>query len=405
MQRAIAAAGPTVLRIGEARSTRYALTRDVLGAGRSWSISSIEVSGTTSPVATLHALQQDHWYVESSYPNAPRYLQLGSDRSVFYGLPWYLDVFRPDGFAGRNLVHQWARVLGAPADLRDWTWDHILIAAVRGVTDPPGNWMIGSAISHRNPPPVVAEGERPDAYARLAANAIAGESVGSSVGGEQPKFTAFVDRNDGRHELIVKFSPPQDQPAGRRWADLLVCEHIAADLLRDHGVPTPRTELIDAGARLCLEVERFDRVGQHGRRGTCLLSAITPALGGPATTWLAAVRFLYERDLVAQTVVDRVEFLEEFGQCIGNTDRHLGNLSLMLDGGPPFTLAPIYDMLPMLYRPTAAGELVERELPELHVQSGAQALANEFWQRVCDHALVSEEFRRIAQMNTPQNLR
>jgi hypothetical protein len=397
LQRTVAAAGRSVLRFGGARSTRYALTRNVLGAGTQWPLTIVDPSGIATPVGTLYALQEDHWAVQTN-ANAPAYALLGSDRGIFYGLPWYLSGFRPDGFTGRNLVHEWATVLGAPADLRDWSWDNALIAAARGVVDPPGNWMI-SDVSRRNKPPTVSDGERAVRYEQLAAASIAGEPVGSSAGGEQPKFTVIVDLHDGPQELIVKFSPPRDQPAGRRWADLLVCEHLAAELLRENAIATSTTALVEAGARLCLEVERFDRVGTGGRRGTCLLSAIVPTLGGPSNSWTAATEFLLERELVASDTLDRVELLEAFGTGIGNTDRHLGNLSLMLDGGPPFDLAPVYDMLPMLYRPTTAGELVERDLQDVPVVPQARALAVEFWNRVASHPLISEAFGRIAEDN------
>jgi serine/threonine protein kinase HipA of HipAB toxin-antitoxin module len=43
-----------------------------------------------------------------------------------------------------------------------------------------------------------------------------------------------------------------------------------------------------------------------------------------------------------------------FGQFIGNTDMHFGNLSFFVDNvaRPRFEVAPIYDMLPMMWRPS-----------------------------------------------------
>lgn len=403
LQRAVAAAGADILRLGDARATRYALTREVLGAGRHWPLMAIDAIGVARHVATLHALQNDHWAVEpvSGVQGAPDYLLIGAERGgLFYGLPWYLTNFRPDGFVGRNFAHQWAGLLGAPSDIRDWTADHVLLAAARGVIDPLGSFVI----KHLDPlrrQPEVPQARRVETYARLAASAVAGEPVGSSAGGEQPKFTARLQRADGDSaEVIVKFSPPRDLPAGQRWADLLVCEHLAAQVLGQRGIPVSLTDLVEDDTRSYLEIERFDRVGERGRRGTCLFSAIAPALGGPPQSWSAAAQFLCGLGLVEPEVVERAEFLDAFGAHIANTDRHLGNLSLLLDGGPPFTLAPVYDMLPMMYRPSSTGELVDRELSVIgHDHADAKELAAEYWRRVVEHPLLSDDFRRIAEQN------
>lgn len=56
---------------------------------------------------------------------------------------------------------------------------------------------------------------------------------------------------------------------------------------------------------------------------------------------------------------------------IANTDRHYGNISLLLDGDD-WALAPAYDMLPMLYAPVG-GELVARSFADRHVQPTAAA--------------------------------
>ncbi|MFN8640979.1 MAG: hypothetical protein U0802_04710 [Candidatus Binatia bacterium] len=66
----------------------------------------------------------------------------------------------------------------------------------------------------------------------------------------------------------------------------------------------------------------------------------------------------------------------------------------------------MYDMLPMHYRPTAAGEIADRPFeiavapPRQHAAWHAAAtLANAYWTRVADDALVSDAFRATAAAN------
>ncbi|MDQ8208272.1 HipA domain-containing protein [Coraliomargarita sp. SDUM461003] len=48
------------------------------------------------------------------------------------------------------------------------------------------------------------------------------------------------------------------------------------------------------------------------------------------------------------------------GELIANTDMHWGNLSFFLPEQSPYPLAPVYDMLPMRFRPSSTGEVIER---------------------------------------------
>lgn len=98
-----------------------------------------------------------------------------------------------------------------------------------------------------------------------------------------------------------------------------------------------------------------------------------------------------------------------FGALIGNTDMHYGNVSLFLERRRPLSLAPSYDMLPMLYRPDVEGGLPERPFtpppppPEaLPVWVPASAMAEAFWTRMAVAHAVSKSFRRIAAKNAEQ---
>lgn len=91
---------------------------------------------------------------------------------------------------------------------------------------------------------------------------------------------------------------------------------------------------------------------------------------------------------------------------IANTDRHHGNVSLLLHQYN-WQLAPAYDMLPMFYTPVV-GEVVVRnwgsQLPRpnantLSVWPQAKALALQFWQSAAADARISHEFRAVAKAN------
>lgn len=95
-----------------------------------------------------------------------------------------------------------------------------------------------------------------------------------------------------------------------------------------------------------------------------------------------------------------------FGELIGNSDMHFGNVSLELSDSVPFELVPAYDMLPMLYAPGPGGALVERDfLPPVPLPRYRQAWARaagaalDFWSAVQADAAISDGFRRLAESN------
>lgn len=65
------------------------------------------------------------------------------------------------------------------------------------------------------------------------------------------------------------------------------------------------------------------------------------------------------RCLIDAATRDAITCLWHFGQLIAYTDMHDGNLSFV-PGQPGPWLAPVYDMLPMLYAPQRGVELPER---------------------------------------------
>ncbi|MCA9571653.1 MAG: HipA domain-containing protein, partial [Myxococcales bacterium] len=152
------------------------------------------------------------------------------------------------------------------------------------------------------------------------------------------------------------------------------------------------------GARTFLEVERFDR---GPRRGQVMLAAADAEHVGQGTRWVPAVEGLVRAGLLGAEHLAEVRWLAVFGRWIGNTDMHLGNLSLTLDGTRISGLAPAYDMLPMAFAPVA-NEVVPRTFePTLDGLGGVPALevhaaAVAFWARVAADPRVSPGFQSIA---------
>jgi serine/threonine protein kinase HipA of HipAB toxin-antitoxin module len=100
----------------------------------------------------------------------------------------------------------------------------------------------------------------------------------------------------------------------------------------------------------------------------------------------------------------RAAALLQFGRLIGNADMHSGNLGLFVAPDDlargRFTLAPVYDMLPMRWRPDAAlggaPEYAPFE-PDARSAGGAAAEpARVFWARLAGLETVSRSLREVA---------
>ncbi|RDD81041.1 type II toxin-antitoxin system HipA family toxinoxin YjjJ [Dyella tabacisoli] len=412
VSRLLAGAGDQIVKIGRARRTRYAAVRDVRGLGHRWPLYRIDSSGRPQSFGHLVALHGDGCWLDIEQP--ADWLRGEFSDGLFPGLPWFLDDMRPQGFLGRMFAQHYARELGLGDDILRWDGNAVLAALLLRGEDAPGNFVLGEPSLDRAlraeavPIPSMARALR---YAALADATLAGDQIGSSAAGEQPKFTACVEAADGslRH-VIVKFSERVDaNPVGRRWADLLIGEHLAGQLLAEHGQPSATSELVWSDGRLCLESTRFDRIGAHGRRGVVSLAAWSDAHDGVRDNWPAATGRMQRDGWLTVDAVMQIQRLWWFGQMIGNTDMHFGNFAFFLDDALPLTPCPSYDMLPMLYRPASNGSLPPRNyqppppLPAAlsHWQQAATWAAM-FWQRVIGHPDVSEDFRRIAGDNHTQ---
>lgn len=414
ISRALAAAGAQVARIGRARRTRYAAVRQVHGLGSQWPLYRIDAHGQAHAFGDLTALHGDGCLF--THDALPAWLQrdLAAGEfadGLFPGLPWFLDDQRPQGFLGRQFAHRFGPGMGLSEDIQTWDVDAVLHALLQHGDDEPGDFILGDVALtafQRAEPHALSAAARAARYDALATETLDGAHPGSSAAGEQPKFTACIDDGGNLRHVIVKFSEPVDgNPAARRWADLLICEHLAGAILAEHRRPSARTEPVWSGGRLCLEVTRFDRVGAHGRLGFVTLAAWSDAHDGRRDQWPKATARMQQAGWLTQAAQAQVCERWWFGQLIGNTDMHFGNLGFFLADGLPLEPAPGYDMLPMLYRPAVNGAIVPRTLaPELPLPADlphwrtAAAWASLFWQRVAQHPEISDEFHGIAASNS-----
>lgn len=382
-------------RFGAARSTRYVLPRPVRDLEADIPVYRVSRLGKIQTMGTL----------------TPAYggnlTDLEGEREWHEGLPWFIADMLPQGFLGRRFARAYPE-LGLPERLSDWSNDHGLYAIACRGEDLPGNLILGEAAMRRwyaqggEANAWVATGaDRLDHYRRMAERVLAGEVCGSSAAGERPKFTAHAGEGEQTKHYLVKFSPPVDQPAGRRWSDLLICEHLAARTLNAAKLPAAATRIRQNGERTYLEVERFDRVGAHGRVGLVTIGALDDAFLGHRRSWPDTAAAL-GKNRVAGDDFDRIVRIYAFGQWIANTDMHFGNLAFRHEGNFPLRLAPVYDMLPMRYAPQG-DEVVEvdptaprpgrRSQP---VWEEVRALAARFWAAAANDTRISQPFRAIA---------
>lgn len=394
-----------VIQFGKARAVRYALVRPVRGIA-------------TVPLWRVDEAGQAHKFADI-YPCWPQgscmVVTAQGEEAWFDGLPWYLTDLRPQGFLGRAWGRSLAAQLDLPEDIRLWQEDEILYALTMFNGEYTGGWLVGESNYQRwitsNAPRTITREEKLTAYEQLADNALAGEIVGSSAGGEQPKFTCYAQTSCGEAHVLVKFSVPQESALARRWGDLLIAESVALAILRDAGISacTARTSISPAG-QVFLESERFDCIDIYGRRPVVSLEAVQSEFISPASIWPDAMRRLAKQGKVAPESVLIAEKIWAFGRLITNSDMHAGNLSFYFSA-PPLVMAPVYDMLPMAFAPNSAGMM--RDAPvdikfdatvSREAWQFALPLAQTFWQTVAADEQVSVAFRAIA-AQMPDKLR
>ena len=395
LSRRVRAAGPRVCRMGRRRGARYALRRPVRDLPWEVPLFRVDGAGRVARIGELNPLEGGaHW------------LHRGEGRGVLYdGIPPFVADLQPQGFLGAAFSRRHPD-LDLPERLRDWNADHALIAIARRGEDGVGNLILGEESLAR----LWASRERgveavdTSAYPELARTTVE-RPVGSLVGGEAPKFVAY-SRDLAQH-VLVKFTPGTGDAADQRWRDLLAAEAVALDTLAEYGFDTPATRLIDQAGQRFLEVVRFDRVGEHGRVGIASMASIDAEYVGHGSGWSRVADALVEARMLGDDCARRIRWLDVFGALIGNTDRHLGNISFLAPdpgaAGGQFALAPVYDMLPMTFAPAGGWVRQADYAPraptagEFGIWPEAARAATDYWERMRGNARISAEFRALAE--------
>jgi hypothetical protein len=396
-----------VLRMGRARAARYGYRRNVEPIGSQWPLRRVDETGEIHELGILFSLAADEYYLDV-YPGAE---EAGfTCGGLSQGLPYFLQDQRPDGFLGRAIPARYPE-LNLPERVVDWNDDQYLRYLTRHGSTDVGDLILGdpafdeflTPLLHRQP---VLRGERAARYPILAEEAMSGALTGSSAHGEHPKFTVTLKDEGAKQaaeqaEMIVKFSPFVNGPIGRRWGDLLIAEYHAHQVLNQAGVLACDSEIIESAGRIFLEVRRFDRRGAGGRIGVSSFLAIDNGLVGGSKNWLEAAMNLRAMKCIDEATVETVRFVSTFGALTANTDRHLGNLACFDRYDGSFNLAPIYDMLPMLFAPSH-DELVARVYEPQEPTSAtmrawgkARDVAEKYWQVLTQDERISAGFRDI----------
>ncbi|KQW42750.1 MULTISPECIES: HipA domain-containing protein [unclassified Roseateles] len=394
LSRILADLGSRVVALGQARSARYGLSQSIHGTPSQQPVLLTLQSGETRRIGQLTLLVSDTLHLGGP----------GVSVATQGELPWLLSPLVAQGFLGRLLAQRLAAP-GISTDPAAWTLETQLFAALH-LHDGSGALSLGEPQPGTALPALPASPTALAAALDALADDVAGTlPAGSSAGGEQPKLLA---RQEGGGPLLVKFTPPRGTPFGERWHDLLHAEHLALRTLAAHGVAVAASRIVASPRRTYLLSERFDRLGDHGRRHAVAIAAAHAGfLPGGYWNWPRSAQGLAGQRRLSSLDAARAQALWDFGRLIGNTDMHGGNLALWVDGEDltgllkgRFTLAPVYDMLPMRWRPDAtlgcAADYSAFEPDALARSGGAREPAQAFWHALAGSADVSTTLREVA---------
>ena len=415
MHRMLKESGPDGVRIGKAGQTCYYLRRALKGFKGDIPVYAVDTAGKAAQTGSIKLLEPQGTWLDVAAMGWPvdGEFALG----VWpHGLPYPLQDMRPQGFLGRLFAQSQARALGVAPNPKEWSDNDVLHILLQPGFDASGNLIIGDSALQTwldakaqsltlLTPQMLAR-----SYVRLATTVTERGIAGSSAGGEFPKFTAIRDPGDRADSqtphVIVKFSAADTSATVQRWSDLLVGEHLALQAIRTiPGVQSANSRIIQAQGRTFLEIERFDRHGLFGRSPLCSLDTIEAAiLSKTSTDWGDAGELLLAQGWVDPHVPALLRSIWAFGKLIGNSDMHKGNLSFV--PGPTFQVAPVYDMLPMMYAPLAGGELPTSAFgPSLPLPKEREAwllaypAARDFWANTAVDQRISKAFRDVCVRN------
>jgi hypothetical protein len=396
LSRILSAIKSELVVIGKARETQYAIQRKITDTAMPIAIYEIREDGSSRQFGILYAIKPNGFYFEAKTQDATS--------GIYNDLPYFLNDLRPTGFLGRFIPIQ-NEDLHLPKDISLWTAEHCLKYLSQRGWNTIGNFIMGDLsfqlyLEKSHSKNGIETKNRENNYAVYANDVLAAGDPGSSAGGEHPKFTAIL-LPENQH-VLVKFSAPIDTDIGKRIADILICEHIALQILKKNACDAADSDILIHDDRVFLEVKRFDRIGKFGRRGLISLGTLDAEFSGTMSTWSKTAADLVNHKIIPADLLEKIRFREIFGELIANNDMHLYNLSFFTQGNIIIDLAPVYDMGPMLFMPRN-NQIVKREfVPSLPHPDNAKiwieglAAAQEFWNAVLEDKRISAHFKEIA---------
>ena len=161
--------------------------------------------------------------------------------------------------------------------------------------------------------------------------------AGSSLGGARPKVHVM---DAGGRVSIAKFP----SAASDTW-NVMAWEKVALDLARDAGVMVPDSQLIRAGDRHVLIVDRFDRLGA-ARVGYASAMTMLEASDRDQRSYLEIAAVIEERSTAATADLRQLWRRIALSILISNTDDHLRNHGFLHQRGESWTLSPAFDLNP-----------------------------------------------------------
>jgi len=390
-----------IIVMGKGRATCYGLPRQIHDKNGRFPVYLIDPRGDARIYGHLTALQGGQYWWEDSDGNG----------ELFDSLPWFLLDQKLIGFGARSFAFRRSELLQLPRKQSDWSEDDMLYATSKCGEDRIGNLLIGEdSLARyfdmaREQSPAIDLETRNWIYPQLAQKTLAGEMDGSHLGGEQPKFSVCVDDQGTPCHMLIKFSPAVDSNEAERYADLLICEHLALETIRIAGFTAARSRLIIAGKQVFLSVKRFDRRGLLGRLPMLSLRALHARLQAPCDSWIDAAIRLEQANLITPKDAQKLRWLSLFSDLIANNNQHFGNISLFPHHAENFLLAPAYGARPTLYEPIA-GEIPVRLFTPPPVRNEVAAdlpsalnAAILFWKSAAIDERISNDFRQICYEN------
>ncbi len=398
LSRIISSIKNQILVLGKAQETKYALCRKIENTITPIPLYEIHEDGSSKQLGILHALEPHGFYFESKIP--------GTKSSLYRDLPYFLNDIRPAGFLGRLIPAQ-NKDLHLPNDVTRWNPEHCLTYLSCREWNSIGNYILGEKSFQlylencQLLKQSINSTQREEQYSQLANDALLLADLGSSAGGEQPKFTTIL-LPEMKH-VLVKFSPPTNTEIGKRVGDLMICEHLALQILKKNSYDASESKIIMHDHRFFLEVKRFDRMNKFGRRGLISLGSLDAEFTGKLGSWSQTAAELIKKKIIPSQLLTQIRWLELFGELIANNDMHLYNLSFFTCGLKVTGLAPVYDMLPMLFMPRNNQIIHKQFAPPLplpedgKIWSSVSTVALEFWDEVLSNTRISTSFKKIAQ--------